>query len=961
MAEILIYSIEFLQDNPYGTYVIGDKLTVYVEESEIVSNYSFDVIISTGIHTYLNGIEVFSGPQIITAVSFISLETSNPQICFGTELFKPRLYGQFPYTIYVTEPNANACAVTPVTCDLIIVGSPTIVDATDEVTADGSITITATSSNSIEYKLGSDFLYGDGQVSSTFSGLLPGNYRIYLRDSKNCSANVYVTVDIVPDYGVLYRLEYYDFAGYHSKVEITERSYSGAVTEVKGTDNPVQIQLRGEAENNKFTAILPSQINVGIMSETNSQFIDLYTNDPNKYRVDFYKDTGSGYELKFKGKLMPFVYQEIYGATPYPVNFTATDGLGELEEYPFLQKDGLRFYGELKLIKIISFCLSYLKMDLGIRVAANIYSTGMNIAASDDPLDQAYVDVECFYLYNKDATLLSVIEAILKPFGARIVQWGGYWNIVRVEEMNASYAYRQYDSNGDYVSNSTFDPVLDIGYPNVSGDVMFTGIPNMELQNGYGKVTVNYLLGLRKNLIKNGDFELVSRFENEEYVPVLNKEGFTISNGGYPLLETYEVIDDNNVALVLYNPDTTVQGLGNAYILSEPISVKMGVGNQLKISVKYKVQAPNNFAPPYIKIRMRVQYGSLYLMGNGTWSSDVNTVEFLADKLNTYEEVQVIADQPTSGTPTSGMDLSIKLFHAHAYYTDYSESGSTTTQMETFATINLTDGHTISRKDSAATYTSGDYVYYYKLQPNTEAASFPNIISPDDYGAGNGNRKWVLTDYLAINDPQCAFFVDNIRLEYLYNGVGPLDKIVRSMTAEARNKLNFEDNIILGSSAEVITTEGNQYFDFGRILYGEQPRINVIETQVLSFGIVYTGWLRDSNGDAWDYWTRDGVSEEDKLHSIWLKMTSAQYNRSWRLLRCSLVSDANTIGLLNSFKELNDSNRIYIPMSMTINDKDNIAECELAEFIEADSGGSDNSGVAPFTSGFTTGFGPGFD
>lgn len=970
MAEVLIYRIEFIANNPpsynvYSNYVAGDLLEIYIETTAIAINTNINAPSTTGVRVYKNGIQIYTPQdQIITAVNFISLQYSGPQICTngagdsGTYLFSPSLYGQFPYVTYITLPDAQQCSITtPVACDLLVVGTPVVVKASTSTAADGQITITATSSNTIEYKIGSDFIYGDGsgQATGNFTGLAQGFYRIFLRDSKNCSANVYVEVEFTSTYGILYQLTYYDFAGFQTKIDILERDFAGAITEVCGSDSPIQIQLRGEGGNDKFESLLPIQANISLVSETDQQFIDLYTNDPDKYRVKYYKDLGSGYVLKAVTKLLPFVYQEDYAATPYIINVSATDGLADLKDFPFIQKDGLPFYGKMKLIKIIAHCLSFTNLDLPIKVACNLYSTGMTTTAASDPLDQAYVDVECFYLADRSAKLSFVLESILKPFGARLIQWDGYWNIVRAEELNVSYDYRVFDSTGTYVSNSSFDPVLDVHFPGDTGDVMFTGIPNLELQNGYGKVTVKYNLGLSKNILKNGDFQLVSRYDtlSDEYIPVLNKEGWLLVNGSYALQEGYEVIDDGNVAYALYNPSQTVQGLGEAYFLSDVYSLKMGVANSVKISVRLKVDAPNQYPPPYIKVRIMVKYGSLYLLGDGSWSNTENILTFFASKLNEYEDYEIIGFQPTTGTPVDGMDFSVRVYHAHAYYTDYNNI----TTLKALDTVGLPDQFRITYKDSAATSTSGDYVNYYELLPNTETESLNNLIQPDDYGAGNGYRKWVLVDYMAINSPEANFALDFVKVQFLYNGADPIDTIVRSTVAEANNKITYDETLIIGSSAEFITTEGNVYTNYGRILYGEAPRVNLIRTNVLSYGLVYKGWLQNSSGVSFDDWTRDGVGELEKLHNIWLKSFVNQYKRSWRMLRANMVSQTTYMSPLNSFKELNDSNRIYIPISMILDDRANTASCELLELIATDSGG----GIAPYSSGFTTGFGQDFD
>ena len=128
---------------------------------------------------------------------------------------------------------------------------------------------------------------------------------------------------------------------------------------------------------------------------------------------------------------------------------------------------------------------------------------------------------------------------------------------------------------------------------------------------------------------------------------------------------------------------------------------------------------------------------------------------------------------------------------------------------------------------------------------------------------------------------------------------------------------------------------------------------------ILSSDLLYTGWLRSSTNVAYDTWTRDGVAESDKLHNVWMKSAASQYNKSWRLLRANLVSRNTIFSPINSYKEVNDSNRIYLPMNGTLSDFENIFSLELCEigFGDASEVGSDGTTTAPYTSAFTTGFG----
>jgi hypothetical protein len=79
--------------------------------------------------------------------------------------------------------------------------------------------------------------------------------------------------------------------------------------------------------------------------------------------------------------------------------------LTELKAGLLIQDDGQTYYGQIKLIKLIAQCMKVLKLDFPIRVACNLYATGMTTTADSDPLDQAYCDFETFYIAGKDPSL----------------------------------------------------------------------------------------------------------------------------------------------------------------------------------------------------------------------------------------------------------------------------------------------------------------------------------------------------------------------------------------------------------------------------------------------------------------------------------------------------------------------------------------------------------------------------
>lgn len=1131
MASVQVYRLQFLQNNPFGTFVTGDVLDIFMETDDATVPANPLSFIADGISVELNGVDYpVTGAGFILdfSPSILSIQNFNPQICIGTSLLVFGLYGAWPYTTYYSQENHYSCTVNPPTCDLMVVGVPIVVPASDALTADGSIQIIASSSNDIEYKLGSDFVYGDGQIESIFSGLLPGQYRIFLRDEANCAVNILVDVTADNTFGTKYRLEYTDNNSIPTRIDITMRGYSGPVFEICGTgDRPFQILLRAEGSLDKFTALMSSQGNLGLTSETDLQFLELYTNDPNLYRLEYSKDFGNmtpgeagftpatldtldnwanidtagpawsvsltptvdfnlvglnglsdlyyadyaflegreytfdytfqapaaagtfrikifdvsmnelqstpivmastsqsgqyivtapagaagigievfwasscgsgtgfctktiaafdnvtptlpsspptpiGYELLWLGKVLPMQYSEEYKAPPYYVNVVATDGLAELNTFYLIQGDGSKYFGKISLIKLVAHCLSFLKLDLDIRCGCNLYAIDMNQEDANDPFDQAYIDFECFYLAEKEPTIDFVLKSILDAFGCRITQWEERWNIVRVEEMIASYDWRQFDHEGNYLFNGSYDPVIDIEYPDDSPagqDVLLANRDhNLEIKPGYGRIKAIYSLGLKPNILDNGDFRLKSVYDPSSgtYFFDLNKDGWTLVNAGYTITEGYEFLDENNIAYTISSGEDTLTGTsgGEAYLQSGTYSVKMGTNNQLKITVRCKVSRVSvSFGTlvytvdvPYVKIRFRVKYGSLYLQANGTWSSTVNILTFYATEFNKFSDYEIIANQPTSGTPVAGMDFEVRVYHGYAYHADFFNI----TALEAFETYDGVDqtiptGYKTELRDSAGIFFGT--MYYYELEETTEAASGFDIVEPDDYHATNNPRKWVLKTKkvgsgIVTGANVFPFAVDKVQVEYLTDSKSPIDTIVRTVTGENSNKLTLEKELIIGSYSNLIVTEVSLGIDLG--VFFPSGGLAVTTTNTLSADLIYTGYLRSFEGVGYDLFARDGVAESDKLHGILLKQYAAQYRRSWRLLRGSIYAK-EYFGLLNVARLVNDSNRIYLPIGLALDDK----MCTWnGEFLEMNNSILSEGGAVPFTSGFTIGFG----
>lgn len=861
--------------------------------------------------------------------------------CESTSLVEPLPYNRFfPYGITSVTPNSPSCSIW--VCDLIQTITDTVPASAEDV-ADGQITVNATSSATIEYNIGEDFDYGAGQVSNTFTGLLAGTYRIYLRDSHNCGVNFLVTVGFDSTFTPKYRMEYDDLVGGVTRLDVAGRTYEGDVEEVCGSGSPFSLRLRGEGEQNKFLPVLRTEGVITFVTDTPEQFRDLFTFDPSEWRLYYYKNSS----LKWIGKILPNQYQEDYKHEPYYVSFSADDGVSSLKDIPFIQDDNTHFRGEQSIIKLLSFCLKKTGIYLPFRIGVNLFSELMDQVAADDPFDQAYVDLSRYYLIEQDPSFFYVLEALLSSFNARIIQYDGYWNVMRVCELVDTYAYREFDYNGDYVTNGSRSHVLEVGVDTT--DCYFCNAnQNLEITPAYGKMRIKYDLGQKPNLFENGDFSLSSVYNTITglYEFRINYEGFTIFQP-YPLVISYQQVDIENVALLIAASDSTNID-GSAYVKTEFTGFKMGSADTITLNLVVKIPPPpyipegSIIGIPYIKVRFSLEYDigvPTYLQSDGSWSVTPNIVTNYVTDFNKYVDISITAPQPGAAAADEGNQLILKLYHSYVFHRDYTDF------TELRAVVTSGAGKVGLRAEcefdgTAVGYLAGTYIGYYELRNITDAEDEPNIIEPSDYNVTTNPRKWVLVKFAEVQNSQSYMSIDRIGLT-----MPSYDTIVRESPGQSRNAALLEKTVLHGFATEFFNTLPNR-----------DRRVNIdalIAVNAIAFEQLYSAYLRDVDGNGYENWTRDGITESDSLHGIVLKEMVTQYKRSSIFLR----GDIRTLtypGMLPIFEVLGDK---FLPMSLEYNDLTSIYSVEMIELASIFTEGEGT----PYSSGFSIGYGQAFD
>ena len=946
MPELLIERIHFLQDNPAyfgGVFQAGDSLEIIFD----TDTRSFSVT--------NNGFAITTGGSIVPPAAFgqgrfLNEETQSQirtrtfilqKYCIGTTLLRfVQGTGQseftgvgFPYCSFTEEPGANECAVGgPVVQDLAWSGNPSITHSTTATSADGAVTFSATSTYTpIQYVLGppsSNWSYPTlirhaPTSVSTFSNLSPGLYKIYAFDNKqfvisyvfevkNLESLITPPNPATPPASVAnqyYKISWNDLNGVAAIVHILKKAFTGSGTELTAAAMPMVYSQRLEGSDDKYSPIAASSIDVNLTSTSSFQFAELFTNDSDNYRVQYYK----GGSLKWVGKIYPSTYQEPYhhnAGTSYPVTITAVDGLVELDNIPFLDDQGERFTGKAKQIVVIARALSRLGFDLGIRSALNIYATGMNTAASDDPLDQAYVDYDSYYQDGEPLSCLEVIKRNIEPYGASICQWDGYWWLVRKEEFVGTVTYRQFDKNGTYASNGSWNPVITKGT-----GITWAGMSaNIDMVLARGLVQVDYHQG-KSDLIRNNDFTLLKSFGSGS----LDLTGIVFANNEDEYNEIgFKELDNGNIALFL-------TGTGLNFFRVQALNVAMFPNDKIRFGIRYQTDGQYLIKWRYQKIKFQVLYGDYYLRSDGTWSFAVpQTVQIYETDFGKIKEFEVLAPQPDAAYSTTPEDLRIDYFSSFLGDADHADYASLRTQV----TVDYPEGYRSEIND-------GTDMLYYELENNTSAESVPAIVRPNDYNAGTNPYQWILKESIPLiagffgraSAVKGTLIIDSVTREFLPGGLEiPETEVINRAPKTAKNILKKE--IFHGSLKDTIaTTDPNNAF-IGNA----------------NGHLTYRNYLRNASFAGFTTWTRDAVDELYTLQHILLNMYLAQYRKASRRVTGSLTNKATSPAYLTPISSLKDGSLYFIPTGFSLMDKECEYSGELVELVDITEGGTSTSG-----------------
>lgn len=835
-----------------------------------------------------------------------------------------------------------------VVCNLnFFTPATTVTLATGPSNADGQVYVNAIDGdgNTIRYNIGSDFDYSTGgQLSGTFTGLVPGTYTVYARSGHFCLKTLDVVIGYAITYGPRYRLDFIDSAGsgLQMRFDLEERSYVGAVTEVKGNESPVVQAARLEEAQDPFTPIASTQLNVTFISETDGQFLDLYTGDERKFRGSLYRWDGDSYELVFRGYQIPMLYMEPYDQEEnYPVSFVFTDGLADLAQYTFSDGSGNEPTTRISVFQGILFCLRKTEIDLNIWTSGNILNVGMS---NDYALSYVYFDPNVFKDGDTMADCKFVLGKLLENFGCRIYQAEGRWNIDVIVLKAASQVFtdKRTFNGGTISSGSLEEPRIMLRRKTAPGNkVVYRDRSQvMNIVPQFGTIKFTFDLGIEEinNLLVSGEFEDEDiangqmkgwQFETaaapSEYDVAIEKDK---SRPGFDLLKISWVTADLN-----FISERT------GTVSSQPVNIK-DPSVLFRMRLSFEVYTKPVLDSQYIYLDYSVQLAgqlnnlilSPAIIDNGYGDAQHFGIDSAVDELlvdgewirvyidehKVWKEITVdIEFDPVVNNPgelPGDLQVLFRISRNPLYDVDTLIDLRDVVTFTDYATLNHNNRRRV--RDTVGT---DIYIRSYVLEGDSSSADDNfNSIEPND----NVLVRWKLKN--SILSPELApqeqeswlsyIQMRNVRLEYFPNAEEPVETVTEEVVVNANIKPVLEKTFLLGDIVGTDIDQNYQYISKGGL--------------TLSDGTPTDGnWFLFNN----DSVPGSGVPLLQLLRQMYQGQISVERWRETGNMHC-----VNVVPTLAKTVYEVRTGRIYYPMAPVIDWRKGIVQQEMIEILKGE-------------------------
>lgn len=954
MALNRLYTI--VANDTTASYTAGDLIEVYYNDStEAINVYLNNVLQGSGGIIFKN--QINKGTYSFTGSIGVQLNNepddsgkylSQYSFCDGANLVDFPYQEIYPYAKIRSAFN-QYCSTG--VCDLAPSGAVSVTKASAIGVLDGSVTVTATTSNgTVKYAL-FDFDYNsEGQISGTFNNLASGNYRVYAKDDIGCRVfwDITVGIDDASDYGLKYYWQFDDMEQGVCEVDILELGYSGSSTEKTTLGaTPVTRIMRGDNAN-ILNTIFPTECDLVIQSATDKEWLEIFANAGEKeYLLKYYYTPNGGAKtLMWQGFPTANLYREPYEPVKYYSTVGFSDGLVDLKDESFVDESGNQVYGNISIVDIMLICLRKTGLNQDMRVCMTLYEDSQNSTASDDPLAQTYLNTDMFYQRGNPNNCYEVLEKVLGGVNCRLFSDGGYWYVVyKPDLINSSLTYREFDSDGTYVSNGTINHQIDFKEVTESNRaVWLANGKTLQTEPQYKTIDLNLqrvksvstVRPFEERYLNGNNFQKWSKTLNGDqgsiniikdgtiaYTEVIGtfaqQQGRGTSRGGTIVRDLRETRTFEIDRYLMKFDILDGQG-GNAYIAATGNVEYKGTDTfRIKFDVLYNYKY--NDVILYAKLKIRLKVGSKYLQQNGEWTSTETDVTLLFTDFNKIESVEITSGFDVDVTTDTISDYELRIYDIDPYEADLTVNtpawSVVANAIKGVSTTGLSDG------EKLIVLNQNSYGLTYWNLTNINSVNPSEGLTPDD----NSSYRWIREgDFVTLpslpvtgrNKPSSTLYVGTVEFLTFPDGQEIENTITEEINSNTQNKSNLSVNVFC--------------FDLDQT-------INNTEELVMNY-------FKLSNGNPTNAWGTDGKN----IQQILKEQIATWYNKSAYKISGGFKSDI-FLPLYTVLKEPNDSNRLYAINKISIDDKNNRANAELIEI-----GADDTVTARAFSSGFSSGF-----
>lgn len=424
---------------------------------------------------------------------------------------------------------------------------------------------------------------------------------------------------------VKYRSEFNDNEGITWKIDVLEYLASApTIITLKHTGEPLTFEY--DSDSDEFNSIIkPSRAIFNVWSTVDFTLAGLYSNEDFYYKVNIYH----GATLYWTGFIVTGEYMEPYEQTPYEVSIAATDGLNYLKNYLFKYKttieDDTYYNGRTRATKIILDILGKIQV-VSFAEYLNIYEEQMDgDGVGDSPLEQVSIDVDVF----KDMYCFQVLEELLKPFNACVIQSGGVIRIYRPTELISNPVYGRVYTGELTKTSTSYNPTQSILRAGVASDLSQLSGSMLMVKRPAKSVIINQDYGNKESWIENYQFKADSYIPS----PTFKYRDWTYSGSGVVPLSNLIIGESDGIGFL---------SAPTSYTVSQSFGVNAkATSNKLVLEFDYMFYNPFGSSIFYNNITIKSDNSDHWLA-----ETDAN----FADWVGTSDIILIVDTYPTGNT-----------------------------------------------------------------------------------------------------------------------------------------------------------------------------------------------------------------------------------------------------------------------------------------------------------------------